>query len=143
VAFVTIGGIFSILADLTFLGAAEYWRATGWTSDPPATMVAIVRAAEAIDTLTHWPDAIGLAILAAGVVFLGRLCRMRDELPTGLGSLAYVEALLLVGVAVTGLIPADTLNHILGLVTGVLIGPALAVWLGWHLGRLDKQLRAE
>jgi hypothetical protein len=36
-----VGGIFSILADLTFLGAAEYWRQTGWPARPATIIVAV------------------------------------------------------------------------------------------------------
>jgi hypothetical protein len=38
-----VGGILSILANLTFLAAAEYWRQTGWPVRPAASMVAAGR----------------------------------------------------------------------------------------------------
>jgi hypothetical protein len=87
-----LGGILSILADLTFLAAAQYWRQTG-------------RTVEGIQALTQWPEAFGFAVFAAGLVALARLCGRHRLFPAPLAALAYLEALLLLGIAVTGLIP--------------------------------------
>ena len=81
-----VGGIFSILADLTFLAAAEYWRQTGWPVRPAAITVAVGQTVEGIQTLTHWPEAFGFAVLACGLVALGRLCGQTPHLPRLAGS---------------------------------------------------------
>jgi hypothetical protein len=81
VASFTVGGILSILADLTFLAAAEYWRNTGWTARPATIMVAVGRTVEGIQTLTHWPEAFGFAVLACGAVALARLCGQHRVFP--------------------------------------------------------------
>ncbi len=130
-----VGGVLSILADLTYLGAAEYWRHAGWSPHPATIMVVVGRTVEGIDTLTHWPEAFGFAVLACGLFALGRLCRKSGHLPDGLGSLAYLEAALLLGVAVTGLIPFDAGYQWLSLAAGAVVGPAVGVWLGTSLGR--------
>jgi hypothetical protein len=136
VAFLAVGGVISAIADLTFLGDVEYWRQTGWSAHPPEIMVAVGRSTEAIDSLTRWPEVAGFTILAAGVFYVGLLCRTRPELPRSAGVLAYLEAFLLVGVALAGAFRTDTPYQVLSLLTGVLVGPIVAVWLGWHLGRI-------
>ena len=117
----TVGGILSILADLTFLAAAEYWRNTGWTARPATIMVAVGRTVEGIQALTHWPEAFGFAVLACGAVALARLCGQHRVFPASLGALAYVEALLLLGIAVTGLIPYDAGYNWLSLAAGAVV----------------------
>jgi hypothetical protein len=134
-----VGGILSILADLTFLAAAEYWRQTGWPARPAAIMVAAGQTVQGIQTLTHWPEAFGFAVLACGLVALGRLCGKHRTFPASLGALAYLEALLLAGIAVTGLIPYDAGYNWLSLAAGAVVGPALSVWLGTCLGRPETQ----
>jgi hypothetical protein len=139
VASFTVGGILSILADLTFLAAAEYWRNTGWTARPATIMVAVGRTVEGIQALTHWPEAFGFAVLAGGAVALARLCGQHRVFPASLGALAYLEALLLLGIAVTGLIPYDAGYNWLSLAAGAVVGPVLSVWLGVRLGRPETQ----
>ena len=139
VIFLVVGGVISAIADLIFLGDVEYWRTTGWTAHPPEVMVAIGRASQAIDFLTRWTEAAGFAIVAAGVLYLAHLCRNRPELPAAVGALAYVEAVLLVGIAIAGAARWDTPYDVLSLLTGVLVGPILGIWLGLHFGRLALQ----
>jgi hypothetical protein len=134
-----VGGILSILANLTFLAAAEYWRQTGWPARPAASMVAAGQTVQGIQALTHWPEAFGFAVLACGLVALGRLCGQHRIFPASLGALACLEALLLLGIAVTGLIPYDAWYNWLSLAAGAVAGPVLAVWLGTRLGQLETQ----
>lgn len=128
----TAGGILSILADLTFLAATEYWRQAGWQA---ASTVTAGRTLEGIQLLTHWPEAFGFAILAGGLVALARLCGRHTIFPAALGILAYLEAALLAGIAVTGLIPLTFGYNVLSLAAGAVVGPALGIWLGTCLGQ--------
>jgi len=132
--FFLFGGVLSAIADLIYLGNVEWWRITGWSAQPAERMVAIGRSTETIGRLTTWLEAAGFVLLAAGLVALGRLCRTQARLPVRLALLAELEALLLLGVAVAGVTHVDTPYDILALVTGVLVGPAVAVWLAVCLG---------
>jgi hypothetical protein len=134
VAFFVAGGVISALSDLVYLDAADYWRATGWSAHPPAKMVAVGRSSGALEALPGWLEPAGFVILAAALVCLGRLCRSRVELPSRLGLVVYLEALLLLGVALAEVLRADTVYNVFSLLTGALIGPAVAAWIGWHLG---------
>ena len=134
-AFFALGGIVSALSDLIYLGAAEYWRVTGWSATPPERMLAIGRASESIERLTVWIEPAGFVLLAAGLVCLAQLCRDRTELPSALGLVAGLEALLLIGISLTGVLHADTAYDVFSLLTGALVGPAVGAWLGRHLGR--------
>lgn len=133
--FFVLGGVVSALSDLLYLAVAEYWRVTGWSVTPPERMVAIGRSSETIEHLTVWIEPAGFVLLAAGLVCLTQLCRARAELPSALGVVAGVEALLLVGIAIAGVTHADTAYNVFSLLTGALVGPAVGAWLGWHLGR--------
>jgi hypothetical protein len=135
VAFFVVGGTFAAFADLIYLGATDYWRLTGWSSVPAVSMVAVGRSTQAINALTRWPEAAGFIVLAAAVVCLGNLCRSEAALPTRLAVIAYLEAALLVGIAMAGLMETGTPYDIFSLVTGAIVGPVVAFWLGWHLGR--------
>jgi hypothetical protein len=137
-AFFMVGGVISALADLIYLAGSDYWRVTGWPSHPPERMVAVGRSADSLSALTRWPEAAGFVILGAALLCLGRLCNTQRELPSRLGPLVNLEALLLIGIAVAGVMESDTAYNILSLLTGALIGPAVALWLGWHLGREDR-----
>jgi hypothetical protein len=68
-------------------------------------------------------------------VALARLCGQRRTFPATLGVLAGLEALLLLGIAVTGLIPFDTGYSWLSLAAGAVAGPGLSIALGTRLGR--------
>lgn len=126
------GGVLAALSDLIYLGAGEYWRSTGWSADPAAKMVAVGRSSGALEALTRWPEAAGFVVLAGGLACLARLS---GALPRWLALLANVEAILLLGIAVAEAMHADTAYDILSLLTGALVGPAVAAGIGWSLGR--------
>jgi hypothetical protein len=133
-AFFLVGGVISIINDLIFLGATDYWRLTGWSHLAPPNMVAAGRSENAIEALTRWPEAAGFVILAGALVCLGKLCRSEAALPERLALVAYGEAALLVGIALAGVMQTGTPYDIFSLATGALVGPLLAFWLGHHLG---------
>jgi hypothetical protein len=139
VAFFLVGGTISILNDLIFLGATDYWRVTGWSQLAPSSMVSAGRSEQAIESLTRWPEAAGFVVLAAALVCLGRLCRSEAALPERLALVAYGEAALLVGIALAGIMQTGTPYDVFSLVTGALVGPVLAFWLGRHLGAAGMQ----
>jgi hypothetical protein len=60
------------------------------------------------------------------------------DTPDRLGFFAYLEAALLVGIAVAGVTHSDTPYNIFSLATGALVGPAVALWLASTLGRLGN-----
>jgi hypothetical protein len=138
VLFGSLGAVLTAISSLTFLAEIHYWRATGWSADPAANMVAVGRVSEAIDALTLYPEVAGLAALAVGLFYLGRLCRTRDELPTRLSFLVYAESLALLGAAVAEIAQLNAAYDALALVTGVLIAPVIAIWLGGNFARLDR-----
>jgi hypothetical protein len=142
VLFGSLGAVLMAISSLTFLAEIHYWRATDWIADPAANMVAVGRASAAIDALTVYPEVAGFAALAIGLVYLGRLCRTRDELPSRLSGLAYVEALALLGAGVATVTRLGAAYNVLALVTGVLIAPVLAIWLGRHFAGLDRSQQA-
>lgn len=135
VGFFLVGGVVSALSDLIYLGNTDFWRVTGWNPRPAARMVAVGRDTEAVNALTRWPEAAGFVVLAAGLLCLGLLCRRHASLPSTLGFAAFLEALLLVGIAIAGVAESDPAYNIFSLLTGALVGPLVAGWLGWHLGR--------
>jgi hypothetical protein len=135
VAFFVVGGTLAALADLIYLGATDYWRLTGWSGVPAVSMVAVGRSTEAINALTRWPEAAGFVVLAAALVCLGNLCRSEAALPRRLALVVYLEVALLVGVAVAGVMETGTPYDIFSLTTGAIVGPIVAFWLGWHLGK--------
>ena len=123
-----VGGILSIVADRPSSPPTPSPSALRPAHTPVATV-------EGIQTLTHWPEAFGFVVLAGGLVALGRLCGSDRVFPASLGALAYLEAVLLLGIAVTGLIPNDAGYNWLSLAAGAVVGPALSIWLGTRLGR--------
>lgn len=135
--FMVVGGVLAVLNDLLYLGATDYWRATGWTAEPAAKMVAVGRSSQAIESLTQWPEAAGFVVLAAALVCIGRLAgeATGGALPARLAPVAYLEAVLLLGIAIAGVMQADTAYNLFSLATGALIGPLVAVWLGLSLGK--------
>jgi hypothetical protein len=139
VAFFIVGGVISILNDLLYLSASDYWRLTGWSHVPPVTLVAAGWSEQAIVALTRWPEAAGFVVLAAGLVCLGNLCRSQAALPRQLAPAVYAEAALLVVIALVGVsLQTPTAYNISSLITGALVGPVVAIWLGHHLGTMGR-----
>jgi hypothetical protein len=135
VAFFIVGGVISILNDLFYLSGSDYWRLTGWSHVPQVSMVAAGRSEQAIVALTRWPEAAGFVVLAAALDCLGNLCRSQAALPRQLAPAVYAEAALLVVIAVVGVsLQTPTAYNISSLITGALVGPFVAIWLGHHIG---------
>jgi hypothetical protein len=140
VAFFIVGGVISILNDLLYLSATDYWRLTGWSHVPPFRMVAAGWSEQAIVALTRWPEGAGFVVLAAALVCLGNLCRSQAAFSRRLATAIYTEAALLVGIAVAGVsLQTPTVYNVLSLITGALVGPLVAVWLGHHLGAIGRR----
>jgi hypothetical protein len=72
------------------------------------------------------------------LVCLGNLCRSEATLPGRLATPVYVEAALLVGIALAGVMESGTPYDIFSLLTGALVGPLVAIWLGYHLGTTSR-----
>jgi hypothetical protein len=133
--FFLVGGIWASLDALTYLGNLTYWAISGWSSNPAAAMVAVGRASEAIGNETQYFQVAGFVALAAGLLCLGHLCRTWRDLPSRLGILARLEAFALLGAAAASALSADVVYNVLSLVVGVVLAPAVAIWLGLSLSR--------
>ncbi|MEU0095558.1 hypothetical protein [Kribbella sp. NPDC006257] len=133
--FFVVGGVLVAVTDLIYLALTSYWRHSDWEATPPENMIAVGRSAEAIHEVTTFPQYAGLVVLALGLGCVGRLCRLDDALSSRLGILAYAEAVALVGVAFTAVLRLDTAYNVLGLTSGALLGPAVAIWLGRDIAR--------
>lgn len=135
--FMVVGGVLAIVNDLLYLGATDYWRLTGWRPDPAPRMIAIGHSSAAIENLTRWPEAAGFVVLAAALVCIGRLAgdATAGALSRRLASVVYLEAAMLMGIAIAGVAEADTAYNIFSLVIGAVVGPVVAAWLGLSLGR--------
>jgi hypothetical protein len=105
----------------------------GLERGPGARMVAVGRSSGALESLTTWPEAAGFVILAGGLVCLARLPSRR------LGLLVQAEALLLLGIALAGVTHAGTAYDIFSLLTGALVGPAVASSIGGRSGAPPRQ----
>lgn len=135
VAFVLVGCVLNIVNDLMYLGQLGYWRHTGWQADPPGPVIAVGAASDAVERATTYLEAGSYAVLTLGLLCLGRSCRYEPALPHRLGRTAEVTAvatlLMTVGIASE----ADLLFQVSGALTGILLAPAVATWLGVHLSR--------
>lgn len=130
----TFGALLHIVSDLLYLGEVSYWRVTGWSPDPPALMVAVGRASEALDHSSTYLEAVSYLVLAAALVGLAAVVRSESRLPSWLGTVALVEAaglaVLFLGIA----LQQDALFQVAGAATGVVVGPVFAVVLGRSVG---------
>jgi hypothetical protein len=138
--FVLVGSLLAALNSLTFLAQIEYWRFTDWSPDPATNMIAVGRAADAITKLTVYPEVAGILVLGAGLLAFGRLCHTDRRLPARLGLLAYAESVALVGIAVAAAAHLRVVYAVLALVAGVVIAPAIGLWLGTFFGRVGESL---
>jgi Domain of unknown function (DUF4386) len=137
VAFLIVGGVFTAMSSLLYLGNAEFWRqpwgpmqAGGETS-----VIAVGRVTTAINNLTTWTEAFGYLVLALGVVCIGVAVRRQREMPKGLGVLAYVTGVALLGLAVATAGDTDAPRSILALAVGAVLAPWVCLWLGRVVGR--------
>jgi hypothetical protein len=93
----------------------------------PDSDVDVAWSSSAVEALTRWPEAVGLVVLAAGLVCLARLAGARTELPSKLALAALTEALLLIGIALAGVMHADTAYDIQAVLTST--SPVRLSWL--------------
>jgi hypothetical protein len=136
VTFLTVGGIVSVIANLLYLGNAEFWRLS-WGPPPSGaetSFVAVGRATTAIDNLTEWPEAFGYLLLAAGVVCIASVVRREAGMPRWLPALCWMTAAALVAFALSIAFQADGSRQIAALAVGAVLAPWVCVWLGRVLG---------
>jgi hypothetical protein len=133
VLFFAIGGVLHAANDLIYLSELNYWKYSGWTSDPPGPMITVGRATDSIDNLTVFVEAGSYVVLCAAMLCLGRLSSTGPGLPTWLALPAYAEAAGMMLLAVGLAFDIETVFQVGGLATGVLVGPFVVGALGRHL----------
>lgn len=133
-AFIAVGAIFGALNAVTFFVDVSWWRGTGWDQVPAALMAAIGRGTELMDDLSAWCGIASNAALAVGLAYLGFACLTEPALSRPIGWAALLTAALEVVNIVVGQIGGlDTVENALGLVTGVVLAPIIAIGLGLRL----------
>jgi hypothetical protein len=136
-AFIAVGAIFGALNAVTFFVDVSWWRGTGWDQVPPALMAAIGRGTELMDDLSAWCGIASNAALAVGLAYLGVACLTEPALSKRIGWAALATALLEVLTIAAGQIGGlDVVENALGLVTGVVLAPIIAIGLGIRLSHV-------
>ena len=148
--FIAVGAIFGALNAVTFFVDVSWWRGTGWEQVPAALMASIGRGTELMDDLSAWSGIASNAALAVGLVYLGYACLTERALSRPIGwtalATAALEGIIIVAGQIGGL---DTVENVLGLATGVVLAPLIAIGLGWRLSSvlsrtaIDQQLPLE
>jgi hypothetical protein len=123
-----MGALLSAGSDLAYLNLVSYWR-FDWSHATTTNMIASGRAVEAIDSITFYPQAAGYVLLALALCCLWALARTEPRIPRWVAWVALLEAAALPLVVLTSIVGPDPVYSILALLTGVVLGPLLAVGL--------------
>jgi len=137
--FVAAGALFGALNAVTFFVDVSWWRIGGWDTVPPEIMAAIGRTSDFMDDLSAWSGTASNAAFAVALFYLGRACLTEPALPRRMAPLAFIGAALeaiLVVLVVVAVPTVELLRNLVGIATGVFVAPAIALWLGIHLGRV-------
>ena len=129
-----MGALLSAGSDLVYLTLVSYWR-FDWSHATTVNMIATGRAVEAIDSITFYPQAAGYLLLALSLWCLWVLARTEPRIPREVAWVALLEAVALPFVVLTSIVGPDVVYSVLALLTGVLLGPLLAVGLARTLKR--------
>lgn len=133
-AFIAVGAVFGAFNAVTFFVDVSWWRGTGWEQVPAALMDAIGRGTELTDDLSAWCGIAANAALAVGLTYLGVACLTEPALSRPIGWVALATAALEVADIAAGQITGlDAAQNVLGLITGVLLAPVIAIGLGLRL----------
>ena len=129
-----MGALLSAGSDLAYLNLVNYWR-FDWGHATTVNMIASGRAAEAIDSITSYPQAAGYLLLALSLWCLWVLARSEPRIPRWVAWVALLEAAALPLTVLTSIVGPEVGYSALALLTGVLLGPLLALGLARTLNR--------
>lgn len=121
-----MGALLSAGSDLAYLNLVNYWR-FDWGHATTVNMIATGRAVEAIDAITFYPQAAGYLLLALALWCLWVLARTESRIPRWVAWVALLEAATLPLVVLTAIVGPDPAYSVLALLTGVVLGPLLAI----------------
>lgn len=121
--FFVVGCTLAAVSDLVYLTQTLYWQNDNWSADRASNMVAVGRSVEVIANLVRNMQYAGFLVLALGLVCLGRLTRLEPGWSRLLGTLAYVEAVGLLGAFAASVRHNETAYNVVALVIRVLLGP--------------------
>lgn len=123
-----MGALLSAGSDLVYLNLVNYWR-FDWRHATTVNMIASGRAAEAIDSITFYPQAAGYLLLALALWCLRVLARSEPRIPRWVAWVALLEAIALPLIVVTSIVGPEAIYSLLALLTGAILGPLLAIGL--------------
>lgn len=129
-----MGALLSAVSDLAYLNLVNYWR-FDWGHATTVNMIASGRAAEAIDSITFYPQAAGFLLLALSLWCLWVLARSEPRIPRWAAWVACSEAVALPLVVLTSIVGPQVLYSVLAFLTGVLLGPLTAIGVARTLNR--------
>ena len=135
--FFTVGSVLHVVSDLIYLSLERIWRFEGFSADPPGPMNSFGAAVDAVDLSTTYLEASSYLVLAAGAWCLARLVLRDGRIPRWLGVVAGIEAAALVLLSFGIALQLDLLFQIGGALAGMLLGPLVAIGLGYALRRAD------
>lgn len=129
-----MGAVLFASSDLAYLNLVNYWR-FDWGHATTVNMIATGRAVEAIDSITFYPQAASYLLLAVSLWCLWVLARSEPRIPRWVGRVALLEAVALPLIVLTSIVGPEVVYSVLALLTGVVLGPLLAIGLARTLSR--------
>jgi hypothetical protein len=125
----SVGALIKLLSDVVYLSQLGVWRDTGFTPEFPADIIAVGRTSEAVGDLSGYLENIAYLILAAALAGLSGVLDRR------MGLLARVLAVALLVAVVAWFADWWLLYAVGGLLTGLVLAPALLAGTGRSLDR--------
>lgn len=129
--FVVLGASTAALSDLMYLSHITWWRAGGFQATPD--IIAHGRAFEVVDNAGNYLQWAGCLVLALGLICLAPTLSEAPLRRRRLSLLAYGQAAALLTFVLTHLADADAAGNIAAAVSGLVLGPLLAILIGQAL----------
>ena len=133
----SVGALIKLLSDVVYLSQLGVWRDTGFTPEFPADIIAVGRTSEAVGSLSGYLEHIAYLVLAAALAGLAGVLDRRLDL------LARVLAVALLVAVVAWYADWWPLYAVDGLLTGIVVAPALLVLTGRFLERDAARVSGE